>query len=222
MTLNTNQASGPGGAITLNTGTNGGVTIVAAGTGNITLTTGTGAVSISGITYPTSKGTNGYLLATDGIGGTSWVSTSTLGIPPTYTLSTATGSVLGGVKIGSGVTAASDGTISVATGLTSLQETVYTNTSVSGTYTPFFSSGTVHVYTLTGNLTLSALGNTPAAGQSITFILKQDATGSRTLTSTMKFAGAFKTLSTTANSIDIMSVFYDGTNYYASLSRGYA
>jgi hypothetical protein len=38
----------------------------------------------------------------------------------------------------------------------------------------------------------------------------------------MKFAGGSKTLSTTGSAIDIMSVFYDGTNYYATLTKGYA
>jgi hypothetical protein len=38
----------------------------------------------------------------------------------------------------------------------------------------------------------------------------------------MKFAGASKTLSTAANSIDIISVYYDGTNYFASLAKGFA
>jgi hypothetical protein len=61
-----------------------------------------------------------------------------------------------------------------------------------------------------------------AAGQSITMIMTQDATGGRTLSSTMKFAGGFKTLSTGNSITDITTVFYDGTNYYASLSRGYA
>jgi len=38
----------------------------------------------------------------------------------------------------------------------------------------------------------------------------------------MKFAGASKTLSTAANAVDMISVFYDGTNYWASLTTGYA
>jgi hypothetical protein len=61
------------------------------------------------------------------------------------------------------------------------------------------------------------------AGQSATLILKQDGTGSRLLTANAayKFAGGFKTLSTAANSVDIISVFYDGTNYYSSLGNGY-
>jgi hypothetical protein len=50
----------------------------------------------------------------------------------------------------------------------------------------------------------------------------QDATGSRTLTSTMKFAGGSKTLSTAANAIDILTVSYIGTTYYASLAKAFA
>jgi hypothetical protein len=222
MTLNTNQTSGPGGSITLNTGTNGGVTIVAAGTGNITLTTGTGAVSISGITYPTSRGTNGYLLATDGIGGTSWVSTSTLGIPPTYTLSTATGSVLGGVKIGSGVTAASDGTISVAS---NNNDSVAVYSTGTGAIIVQPTDGTVRYMTLTGNITMNSsnLFTGATSGQTVTFILTQDATGGRTLTPTgIKFAGSYATLSTTASTIDILTVSYLNGTYYATLQKAFA
>jgi hypothetical protein len=73
---------------------------------------------------------------------------------------------------------------------------------------------------LTGNITLSALSNA-VAGTSMTIILTQDGTGNRLLTSTMKFAGNSKTLSTAANTIDIMGVFYDGSTYYASLTKGY-
>jgi len=44
----------------------------------------------------------------------------------------------------------------------------------------------------------------------------------RTLTSTMKFANGFKTLSTANSATDIIGVFYDGTNYYANLSTAFA
>jgi hypothetical protein len=56
----------------------------------------------------------------------------------------------------------------------------------------------------------------------LTLILTQDATGSRTLTSTMKFAGGSKTLSTQTSAIDVISIVYDGTNYLAGLSKGFA
>jgi hypothetical protein len=42
------------------------------------------------------------------------------------------------------------------------------------------------------------------------------------LTSTMKFAGNSRTLSTAGNATDIISLFYDGSTYYASLTKGYA
>jgi hypothetical protein len=100
-------------------------------------------------------------------------------------------------------------------------EPVYDNgNSGAATITPNAANGATQKYTLTGNITWSAFG-TPVAGQSMTMILVQDGTGGRTLTSTMKFAGGSKTLSTAANAIDIMTVYYDGTTYYASLSKGF-
>jgi hypothetical protein len=67
---------------------------------------------------------------------------------------------------------------------------------------------------------MNTLGNA-LAGRSMTLILTQDATGGRTLTSSMKFADGFTTLSPTASTTDIISVFYDGSTYYATLTTGY-
>lgn len=101
-------------------------------------------------------------------------------------------------------------------------EYVYTGGSTTGTITPDAANGTIQSVTLTGSITFNAFG-TPLAGQTITMIIKQPASGGPyTLTSTMLFAGASKTLSTAANAVDILSVTYDGTNYWASLSKGYA
>ena len=105
--------------------------------------------------------------------------------------------------------------------LTKYNETVVSPGSVSGTLTPNAAAGTIYHYTLTGGITINALGNA-VAGTSMTLILTQDGSGSHTLTSSMKFAGGAKTLSTAASSVDIMSVFYDGSTYYATLSKGYA
>ena len=55
----------------------------------------------------------------------------------------------------------------------------------------------------------------------MTLMLTQDSTGNRTLTSSMKFAGNFKTLSITTASIDMISILYDGSNYYATLNKGF-
>lgn len=103
-----------------------------------------------------------------------------------------------------------------------VQETVYSWGTVSaGTITIDASSGTVHRMTLGGAVTISAFTN-PQVGQSATLVIAQDSTGNRTLTSTWKFAGGTKTLSTASGSIDVISVFYDGTDYLASLIRGFA
>lgn len=89
------------------------------------------------------------------------------------------------------------------------------------TISPDVASGTIFKYTLTDNIVLNSLTNA-VAGSGCTLILTQDGIGSRTLTSTMLFLGGTKTLSTAAGSVDIVSVFYDGTTYYATLGKGYA
>lgn len=108
------------------------------------------------------------------------------------------------------------GTISLAGAQDSIAGLAY-----AATISPDASSATVRTITLTGNVTFNAFTN-PISGQSLTLIITQDATGSRTLSSTMKFAGGSKTLSTAANAIDILTVSYIGTTYYASLAKGFA
>jgi hypothetical protein len=109
------------------------------------------------------------------------------------------------------------------TGMTMLDnieyhEKIHSLGTTSGTITPDAANGNVQKIELNGNLTFSAFSN-PITGQSITLIVDTNGTG-RTLTSTMKFAGGSKTLSTT-DTFDIISVFYDGTNYYASLAKDF-
>ena len=114
------------------------------------------------------------------------------------------------------------GTFTGSVTLKGVNETVYNWGNVAaGTYTPDASSGTVHKMLLTGNVTISSLANA-VTGTNATLILTQDGTGARLLTSTMKFAAGNKTLSTAATSTDIISVLYDGTTYWAALTRGFA
>ena len=89
------------------------------------------------------------------------------------------------------------------------------------TITPDAADGSIQQVTLTGNVTWNAFGGTPQAGQSMVVKMIQDGTGNRLLSSTMKFAGNTRTLSTAASSVDIISVFFDGTSYFASLTKGY-
>jgi hypothetical protein len=102
------------------------------------------------------------------------------------------------------------------------KETIYTGGTTTGTITPDVVNGNVQSITLTGSITFNAF-NSPETGQSMTLIVKQPSSGGPyTLTSTMKFAGGTKTLSTAADAIDIISVLYDGTNYWASLSTNFS
>ena len=106
------------------------------------------------------------------------------------------------------------------TNFNKFNETVVSGGSVSGTLTPDAAAGTIYRYTLTGNITLNSVANV-ATGTSMTIELTQDSTGGRTLTSTMKFAGGSKTLSTSVGAVDIISLYYNGSTYYAVLSKGY-
>ena len=128
-------------------------------------------------------------------------------------LITATGNITGGNLTGvSG---------SVATGIINYKDYVATIT-YAATITPDIALGSIQQVTLTGNVTMNAFGGTPQAGQSMVIKFIQDATGGRLLSSTMKWAGGAKTLSPGGNAVDIASVFYDGTTYWASLTLAYA
>ena len=84
----------------------------------------------------------------------------------------------------------------------------------------------VHKVTLAIN-TAFVITNLPTGG-SVTLIVVQDGTGSRTATfgtdtsTSVKFAGGTPTLSTAASSIDIVTIFNDGTNYYGDIGKAYA
>jgi len=90
------------------------------------------------------------------------------------------------------------------------------------TLTPNIVDGSIQKVTLGGAVTINGFGGTPQAGQSITMIITQSASGNCVLSSTMLFAGSNKTLSTNANAVDILFIFYDGTTYYATLSKAFA
>jgi hypothetical protein len=83
-------------------------------------------------------------------------------------------------------------------------------------------NGTIYSVTATGGITINSLANA-VAGTSFVLIVTQDGSGNHTLTagSDIKWAGGLNTLSTGAGDIDVISIFYDGTVYYASLGRGY-
>jgi hypothetical protein len=102
-------------------------------------------------------------------------------------------------------------------------ESVYAGGNTSTGVTPAQGNGSVQKFTANANFTLNAPTGM-STGSSITLIFTQDATGNRAMTpnAAYKFANGSKVLSTTANAIDVMSVFYDGTNYLCNLVKGYS
>lgn len=97
--------------------------------------------------------------------------------------------------------------------VTNYTETPYSANS-STAITLALTNGTVQIITLTGNATITM--PTATSGKSFIMYLKQDATGSRTVTwSTVKWAGGTApTITSTASRQDILSFFADGTNWY--------
>ena len=99
--------------------------------------------------------------------------------------------------------------------VTNYVETPYSANS-STAITLDLTNGTVQIITLTGNATITM--PTATSGKSFIMYLKQDATGSRTVTwSTVKWpAGTAPTITSTASKQDIFSFFADGTNWYGT------
>jgi hypothetical protein len=87
------------------------------------------------------------------------------------------------------------------------------------------SLGNVFTVTLGGNRTLANPTNL-AAGASYTWIIKQDATGLRTLAYGTNFdfgTAGTPTLTGTANKVDVISAYSpDGTKVYASINKGFS
>lgn len=86
-----------------------------------------------------------------------------------------------------------------------------------------WNEGNNHKSTLSANCTFAYTA--PAGPCHLQHKLVQDATGSRTVTwpATVKWAGgSAPTLSTAANAVDIIGLWWDGTNYWGVASLGFA
>ena len=115
-------------------------------------------------------------------------------------------------------------TFSATTTLGPYVESIYSlGSSGTGTVTPNFNNGPVQTLQASGNFTL-ALPTNMTAGSNLTLIITQDGTGGRVMTANAayKFAGGLDALSAGISAIDVMTIFYDGTNYLSSIIRNYA
>jgi hypothetical protein len=212
-------------------------TITTNGTGDLVLSTNSGTNSgsigiingVNGAIVLTPNGTGDVYLSADTtvVGDINAAATVTTNGTGDLILNTNSGTSSGAITITQGsngnVTVVPNGTGQGKITNLNYNEVVYTAGSTTGTITPDVgANGTIQAITLTGSITFNAF-NSPVSGQTITLIITQPASGGPyTLTSTMKFAGASKTLSTAANAIDILTVSYIGTTYYASLAKGFA
>jgi len=106
-------------------------------------------------------------------------------------------------------------------------ETVYNQGNVTGSFSITVANGNTQRMRLTGNITFTGFADA-REGQTITLLITQDGTGNRTFTEgldsagRMLFAGGVSTLSTTANSTDIMSISYIGGTYWGSINKNYS
>jgi hypothetical protein len=187
--------------------------IVSVSNGNIAITpNGTGSVILDGLNWPQADGTANYVLKTNGSGQLSWVAQPTAFDP------TAPGAIGAGTAAAGTFTALTATTSATLKGIT--EGALYDLGTTGGTIAPNAANGNVQKITLNSALTINAF-TSPVAGQSITLII-YGGTAYTAITSTMKFAGGVKTLTATAGCIDILSIYYDGTNYFASLGKGFA
>jgi hypothetical protein len=153
---------------------------------------------VTAFTLPTSDSTANYVLKTDGAG--------TLGFAVAAT---------GDVTL-AGTQTLTNKTIEAGTFTNGYTEEVATaNTSTA--YTIDLANGSVQILTLTGSCTFTF--PTATAGKSFIMLLKQDGTGSRTVTwpSAVKWpSGTAPTITSTASKLDKYIFTADGTNWYGS------
>ena len=177
------------------------VTTISFGSTGLTPATATsGAVSVAGTLAVANGGTG---ITSFGTGVATW-----LGTPTSANLISVVSD-----ETGSGVLVFNNTPSLTNPTVTNYVETPYSANS-STAITLALTNGTVQIITLTGNATITM--PTAVSGKSFIMFLKQDATGSRTVTwSTVKWAGGTApTITSTASRQDIYSFFSDGTNWY--------
>jgi hypothetical protein len=170
-----------------------------------TLTNATGLPLTTGVTGTLPVANGGTGITSLGTGVATWLGTpSSANLISAVTDETGSGSLV----------FATSPTLTNPT-VTNYVETAFTANS-STAITLALTNGTVQIITLTGNATITM--PTATAGKSFIIMLKQDATGSRSVTwSTVKWAGGTApTITATASRQDIFSFFADGTNWYGT------
>ena len=210
----TNRFASPGpiGNTTASTGAF--TTLSATGVITSTLATGTAPFTVAS----TTKVTNLNVEQVDGYHADTANTVSTIAVRDGSGIITASG-FSGALNGTVGATTPSTGAFSSLTFKNPI-EAIYDLGTTGGTVAPDPANGSVQKITLNSALTINGFTNA-TAGESITVII-YGGTAYTSITSTMKFAGGDKTLTATAGCIDILSIYYDGTTYFASIGKGFA
>jgi hypothetical protein len=179
------------------------------------------------LTSPTTVNTNDELFefSVNGHDGTGYVEGLVITTSVSGTVSTGVMPTLTEIKAQTGgsletyIAIDTENAKTVLNGINYYESELYDLGTTGGTIAPDVANGNVQKITLNSALTLNAFTN-PVAGQSLTLII-YGGTAYTSITSTMKFAGGTKTLTATAGCVDILTVYYDGTNYWASLGKDF-
>jgi len=219
------------------------------GTGKTSYSVGDLLVGVGSSIVPLSVGTNGYVLQSNSSSpsGVGWTYLSSVTVSETIPSPAATGDLWWNsfdgslnvyfvdidstpqwVEVGNGPSQGSSGTTSVISASYFLAsygylETVYDYGTSSGSITPNWNNGSTQKIVLNGGLTLNVPTNMQS-GSTLKFIIRQDSSGNHTLSAnpSLKFKGGNKTLSTSVNAIDMVKIYYDGTNYLCDLDLAYS
>ena len=190
-------------------------------TGTVSAATLTGTLSTAAQTNVTSLGTLSSLLVTGNIRSNTRLISGNLTSTGLLTISSAANGNINITPNGTGVVNYGGSTV-VDPLFKNYRETVQDLGNISTSVTPNYDTAVVKKFTVINSFTLNLPANMPTGG-SMTLIIAQDGIGSRLMTANAgyKWASGSNILSTAPGAIDIINIFYDGTNYYSALSKGY-
>jgi hypothetical protein len=99
------------------------------------------------------------------------------------------------------------------------EKTANISSALTGTVTVDANVAPIQTAACTGNITINTNNLTNfLAGESVTLILRHTG-NTRTFTSNLKFVNQNKTIGGTTNVTDVITIFYDGTEYLAAVAK---
>jgi hypothetical protein len=207
------------GGVTSNINLNSGFTVSNSATvgatiaGNVLTLTSTGGGG-SGITSVTAGGT-----VSTGLTSLTFANTATVGVSITGNTVSLTSLVTGGSQTPFTSNIDGNGFNLNNVVLNTYRENTANIGTITGTVTLDANTAPVQTAAVSGNITINTNNlNNFLAGESVTLILRHTG-NTRTFTSNLKFVNGNKTIGGTTNVTDIVTIFYDGTEYLAAVAK---